>query len=301
MVNKMSGESKKRLTIVIAILLVIIILVAPLISINISFIKINILKIFKNQENAINYLQYFGTLVGGFSTLIALYITVKQTRLIQEEQNRKMAEEEQNQIKAHTFIIINDLKNCFSDIFKILIRYAEVNGTLSIQKDDEKKVKFLIMWKEILDLYVYSESWRESLKVISKKIDKVTIEKIYNIYLMLEKRKNYINSIQLDIKYDELATKIALLPKEQIFKKEFVDRYSSLIKLIDIKHNDYSQNQLESSKYEIEKIYIKKNILDELKYFECQLHKVYNKKHIVYLDEVNDEWKKIFEYLESFL
>ncbi len=41
--------------------------------------------IFNGSESSISYMQYLGSVIGGLATLIALYITVKQTIKIQEE------------------------------------------------------------------------------------------------------------------------------------------------------------------------------------------------------------------------
>lgn len=67
---------------IINLIIAIIIIIGPILAI---YLQDTVLCIFKKKDNAVVYLQYLGSLIGGFATLRALYVTVRETRKIQQE------------------------------------------------------------------------------------------------------------------------------------------------------------------------------------------------------------------------
>ncbi|MBY6916035.1 hypothetical protein [Clostridium botulinum] len=96
----------------IIIILIFIILFGPILATR-EPISLLIKLIFNGSESSITYMQYIGSITGGLATLIALYITVKQTREIQEDNKKRQQEYEeiQTSLEAKKYIPLLDIKD----------------------------------------------------------------------------------------------------------------------------------------------------------------------------------------------
>ena len=247
-------------------------------------------------------ISFVGALIGGITTLVALWISTIETRKIQEdsktEQGKLITMNENKELKINAFIIENDLKICFKDLFNILVKYA-INNAIIISPPNQRK-EWILSWKEILRGINFSSNWREEVKTLSNKIEKDYLIKIYEMYTLLERSIQFLNlSENTSITYELLYRNIELIPKEFIFNEEFIQYYLQL------------RNKVSDYDYEIEKKgsnsqidYYKLN--GELKEEIYQLvegFKVIEQEqqsnNSKYYDFLNNEWKEIFEKLNQ--
>jgi len=281
--------------------------------ISIIIVSVALMLLFKNSyygselkiEHYFNFVSSFGgAILVSMTSVIVLVVTVKQTRDIQNKIIKREEEENINIIKSSAFIIYNDLKEIFKDISEMLIIYSVYNG--SPIKEKEERVELILSWKQIGRGYVYYKDWRDTLRILSAKLDRNTVENIYEIYTVLERSMKYHNDFEENnLSYDELFRKIEYIPREYIFNLDFLDKYSSLKWSIseydNFRINVYKQNDDQSSKDDINwisEIYKKRSYFIELQNeAEKDRQWLYSDKN----DLLDEKWTSILENLNHIL
>ncbi|WP_238861091.1 hypothetical protein [Clostridium sp. YIM B02569] len=314
------NNMKKDKKLILSIFVLTIIIFLPIAVIKLNWLKNLILLLFNTKENAIYYLQYFGALVGGMATFGAVIITTRQakehqeqnlaeTRRIQED-NRKNQQDllelkEQTEVKTNAFILENDLKVCFRDIFRMLVRYSIANSYITIKV--EERSKWILAWKEILREFEYSSKWREGIKILSNSMNKDSLRKIYEIYILLDETKHRLGYVVKDnIKYNELYRNIALIPREEIFNEEFNEKFIKLQYDIE-SYNDCNEKiekdprKQELEKYEKKKSELACKIYDGVSFFEGLGNNEQDLGKTEFYVYMKEEWKEIFNELGKIL
>lgn len=297
--NKENKIRKDYVTIFLFSVISITIIIAPIVFINPSIwgikydIKSFLLKIFISKDNAFNYLQYFGALVGGVTTLIAVLVTKRQADRHQEEnkslQYRLLKDQEDYRVRLNSFILANDLKVCFRDIFDKLVKFSYNNA--KVLTDREERSDLIQLWKVILRDLEYSSEWRTEIKELSNRLGFNILESIYEIYILLDEMKVFYNGDYRD--YESLYKHIELLPREKIFNDDFLDRYSELKNLVGF-YDGFSNNEDFSEED-------RKDILNEISvkrmFFEDLDLRINEGENNIYYEYLNDSWKSIFTEL----
>lgn len=283
---------------VFVVLLILMMLTAFIIA---GLVKVNEWSVPISIDNwLIYYGTIFGALIGGYITAVGLYITNKQTREIQNENKkiqkmilRRQNSEKRDKIASSAFIIKNDLEMCFSDIFKILVRFSIENSKVIMS--EEEKSKWMLAWKDIIRGFEFSSGWREDIRVISHELGKEKIEKLYSMYIMLEKSKDFGKIIKRNpLEYKDLYRNIELLPKEEIFENGFIGKYNDIRFDVDNYGDLYKKSKpmiiLDSEKAEV----LKLGICKKMRFFE----EIVDKKKSCKLF-LQKEWMEILELLDK--
>ncbi|WP_017416778.1 hypothetical protein [Clostridium tunisiense] len=265
-------------------------------------------------------ITFIGSLIGGITTLIALWISTNETRKIQEEnrkdQNNLIILKEKKEFRTNAFIIENDLKICFKDLFNILVQYSLDNAKPDMKK--EERIRAILSWKEILRGINYSSSWRAEIRTLSSIMKMDDLNYIYEMYTLLEKSKQFLNlSENNKHSYVEVHRNIELIPKEFVFNEKFLEDYSNLkycveehdyyVKIYEFDHNKPSTPGMEPPpKVSLEEKEDLKVNIENLKYIIYSSKKVFEdireeqeNNHLKYYDFLNDKWKSIFKELHE--
>lgn len=200
-----------------------------------GYFKLLIKLLLSSNSNAIAYLQYIGSLLGGSATLIALYITVKQTRNIQKDNKEqaitvkeidklKMQIEYSKSAFEYSYEYELLLENIDKSVEKILRR-----TDLMLAKEDDElddvgyKKNYETMKKEkeiLLDLDV-----EQQINKIFNKIDKYS-KKIMIATASITNEE--INS-SVEILFDLLSINTEFLGKI-VYENKNIDEAMNLIK-----------------------------------------------------------------------
>ena len=214
--NKVVIFTKKYKVIISFVISISIILILPITMVH-PFMEPLVYKLFRSSESASEYIQYFGAVVGGLATLIAVYITVIQTRKIQDE-NMK-------QVKiANINEKIRDLK--------------DISDSLNAAKNNLNVIYLNYSKKETLKL-------EDIISIFCnlQKIEDILCKYKKNILLI----QNHISLYDIEEKYYELMYKNpseTLKDTEKLFVviKELIhDFYKKEIKILECIYNSYEE------------------------------------------------------------
>lgn len=219
--NKYFEEYKKQIIIVASMLALVIILILPISAAH-PFMNPLIHKVFKGSESAIEYMQYFGTVVGGLATLIAVYITVLQTRKIQDENNVQIKIANINEkIKDYKDIrsSINVAKNIFNSIYfkyskeKSIAKDQLINIFNELQKIDD-------IISEYKNNIILQENNIEFDNIIDKYIKLVYDQ---NPPILLENKETFVAINELIHEFDKKENQII-----ECINKLYKEKYDKL-------------------------------------------------------------------------
>lgn len=252
------------------------------------------------KSNDDSWISFWGSYLGGVATIGAVVLSINKTNEVQTRTEELSKLSEKNKINANAVILETDLKMCIKNVGDLVVRYAIENS--HIVDEQNKRCEWILDWKEIIRGYVFDDKWRDTIKNISSELNISTVQKLYDIYTVLERSNNYFTDInKTPQNYKKLYKMVETIPRECIFSQEFLSKYDYL----KVRVSEYDDlDKLKLGEEEQQQTYqrYKLDIYEKRKYFENIQNKIdQNKDYIISKDNsiINEECINILNELNK--
>lgn len=192
-------------------IIMLIMIIGPLVVFQIDSLKNNVIYLFHSSQNAVNYLMYFGSIMGGICTLLGVLITLQWT----EEKDKD------KEIKENVLIVYYDLKLGMEDLWSLA--KSQMKGCSA-------------------PTYMFfSNEWIKNVAKISQAIDYDTVEKIYKLYGDLESIRKNIKDNQLILDTYEKIFKVKYSKtkfQSNDIKEEMKEEYKNILNKLEKLKNE---------------------------------------------------------------